>query len=335
MDGEINMSLEIDFKLLLDEYEKTLTAEQLKNYFPIIRKSFFPYLLKHYSNKIDDSEYLLNSVLTCEQIIDAGVYYVDNTKKVTNIAAVQKYLSAVGELCRRIIFKKHPNSILKSIVDFQPLCDDIAERAVKELQRKTVYANLSDSDYEKLNQYLNSLDDSQYKQQITIAVFRMILLFGFKIGIIAAIKRDDYDEQRNILKVHSEDGQDNFRIELPFLLSKQIEKIKKCDQFGSEYLFLSENGQSLSSDYFDNALRNISKEIHAAKKITTTGLSKFAVVNMFLEGMNPITISQITGVKDVQMKYCQRVAYDKTKGDTNRYINSKLRNIPTYDDFNF
>lgn len=277
----------------------------------------------------------MNSVLTCEQIIDAGVFYVDNTKKVTNIAAVQKYLSAVGELCRRIIFKKYPNSILKSIVDFQQLCDEMADRATKELQGKTVHAHLSDVDYEKLNQYLNNLDDSQYKQQIIIAVFRMTLLYGFKIGIIAAIKRNDFDELRNILKIHSEDRKDSFSIELPFLLSKQIEKIKKCDQFESEYLFLSENGQTLSSDYFDNALRNISKEIHAAKKITTTGLSKFAVVNMFLEGMNPITISQITGMKDVQLKYCQRVAYEKTKGDTNRYINSKLRNIPTYDDFNF
>lgn len=329
------MILQEEIEQLIHEFEFILNPNLKKNYLPILRNAFVPYLICEFEKQNINSSYLFDRVLTCEHIINAGVFYVDNTKKVTDIAAVKKYLTAVGEFCRKIIYKKYPTSILKSIEDFQSLCDEIVNRARKDLRAKSSHSHLSNDDYSKLSNYLRLLEDSQYKQQVIIAVFRLILLYGFKIGIIAAIKKSEYDEQKNTLKISMVNQDESFIIELPYLLSRQIEKINKNNAFKSEYLFLSENGQVLTSDYFDYFLNNISKEIKSSKKITTTSLSKYAVINMFLEGINPITISQISGMKDVNLKYCQQVAYDRTRNNTNRYINARIRNINTYDDFNF
>ena len=321
---------------LVVEYEGLLNAGQKKNYMPIIKKAFVPYLLSEFSKENHDVDYLLGSVLTTEHIIKGGMYYVDNTKKVTDIAAVRKYLSVVGEMCRKIIFKKYPTSTLKSIDDFQSLCDRIVERSKKDLGERKSHAHLSVEDYAKLDAYLSEvMNDSSYKQQVIIAVFRLILLYGFKIGMISGAKKEDYDGKKNTLKIYTENRMDHFLIELPYLLSRQIEKVSISNAIDSEYLFLTESGQLIYSDYFDYALVNISREIKATSKITTTALSKYAVINMFLEGINPIIISKITGMKDVNLRYCQQIAYDMTRLDSNRYINSKIRNIHTFDDCNF
>lgn len=54
---------------------------------------------------------------------------------------------------------------------------------------------------------------------------------------------------------------------------------------------------------------------------------------MFIEGMNPIIIRQISGMKDINLNYCQRQAWEKNKIQLNGYVNSKIRGIDIYDDF--
>lgn len=36
-------------------------------------------------------------------------------------------------------------------------------------------------------------------------------------------------------------------------------------------------------------------------KNTLDGLARYAIINMFFEGMNPIVIRQITGMKDINL----------------------------------
>jgi len=76
------------------------------------------------------------------------------------------------------------------------------------------------------------------------------------------------------------------------------------------------------------------KEMNKETKITLDGLTRYAVINMFLEGMNPIVIRQITGMKDINLNYCQREAWktSKNKIQLNRYVNSKIRGVYIYDD---
>ena len=55
---------------------------------------------------------------------------------------------------------------------------------------------------------------------------------------------------------------------------------------------------------------------------------------MFYIGMDPIVIGQVTGMKDVVLKYCQQEAWKRRKEDLKTYVNSKFRSIVVYDDFN-
>lgn len=92
--------------------------------------------------------------------------------------------------------------------------------------------------------------------------------------------------------------------------------------------------QRPNSDYFDTIIKNFNKMQGRGRKITLDGLAKFAVINMFYIGMDPIVIGQVTGMKDVVLKYCQQEAWKKRKEDLKTYVNSKFRSIVVYDNFN-
>jgi len=88
------------------------------------------------------------------------------------------------------------------------------------------------------------------------------------------------------------------------------------------------------SDHFDTIIKNFNKIQGTGKKITLDGLAKYAVINMFYIGMDPIVIRQVTGMKDVILKYCQQEAWKKRKESLKNYVNSQFRCIKVYDNFN-
>lgn len=77
------------------------------------------------------------------------------------------------------------------------------------------------------------------------------------------------------------------------------------------------------------------EKMNTETKITLDSLARYAVINMFLEGMNPIVIRQITGMRDINLNYCQREAWKQNKVQLNRYVNSKIRGTYIYDDLYF
>lgn len=52
---------------------------------------------------------------------------------------------------------------------------------------------------------------------------------------------------------------------------------------------------------------------------------------MFCAGMNPIVIEQISGMRDVNLSYCQRQAWEKDRVQLRGYVNSKIRGVEIFD----
>lgn len=320
---------------LINEFSMQLSKPLKEGYLPILRKFAVFILEKH--KDLTSIEKLFQNEVTPNDIINAGVYYVDNTAKVTGEKAVDKYLTAISEFYNKIVFIKFPICSLSRFRDnFKEFKDDILVRSKKELKESKSHKHLTKADYQIVVEYLKSHDRDTYKELINKIIIKLILLYGFKIGIISELKKSDFSKEYKTIKIKN-DNNKPIILELPYSISNEIENIIVQNPNNSDYLFLTEDGQSITSSYADDELKSISNNIKLkdSKKYTTTSFSKYAVIEMFVKGMNPIIISQISGMGDVNLKYCQNEANKRLNDvlNINRYVNSKIRDIATYDDF--
>ena len=316
---------------LLIEFEQGLTKGKYDSYMPILRNSFIPYLEKEHQEELENSVYkFFDRLVSPNDIIGGGVWYVDNTKKVTNESAIHKYLTATSEFFKAVIFPKWQRCPLSTVDNFKGYYENILMRSSKELKKHESRIHLDEDSIKKLLECLNELDEASSKNVMLKAVVPLILLYGFKIGTIAEIKRENFDNVRRVIKIDLED--DTVELELPYNIFLYVNKIY-YKNVGEVYLFDTAKDQRLNSDYFDDFLVKYNKKVDSKAKITLDGLAKYAVINMFLEGMNPIVIGQISGMKEINLNYCQRQAWEKNKIALNRYVNSKIRGIHIYDDF--
>lgn len=314
---------------LLFEFEQGLTTGKYNSYMPILKNSFIPYLEKTHGGEIESSvDRFFEIFISPNDIIGGGVWYIDNTSKVTNESAIDKYLTATSEFFKAVIFPKWQRCPLSTVDNFKMYYQDILMRSNKKLKKHTSRIHLDDESVNNLLECLYELDDETPKSIMLKAVIPLILLYGFKIGTIAEIKRNDFDNVKRTINIQLEDNIIN--LELPYNVFVYVDKIyaRKTDDV---YLFDTAKNQRLISDYFDDFLIKYNKRINVEAKITLDGLAKYAVINMFLVGMNPIIIGQISGMKDINLNYCQRQAWEKNRVQLNGYVNSKIRGINIYD----
>lgn len=318
-----------EIEQLLFEFEHGLTEGKYNSYMPILKNSFIPYLEKKHGNEIERSvDRFFEILISSNDIIGGGVWYIDNTPKVTNESAIDKFLTATSEFFKAVIFSKWQRCPLSTVDNFKIYYQDILTRCNKKLKKRTSRIHLNDESVNNLLGCLYELDDIAPKNIMLKAVIPLILLYGFKIGTIAEIKRNDFDVVKRVINIQLEDNIIN--LELPYNVYVYVDKIyqRKVDDV---YLFDTAKNQRLISDYFDDFLKKYNKRINVEAKITLEGLAKYAVINMFLVGMNPIVIEQISGMKDISLSYCQRQAWEKSKVQLNGYVNSKIRGIDIYD----
>lgn len=211
-------------------------------------------------------------------IIGGGVWYIDNTPKVTNESAIDKFLTATSEFFKAVIFPKWQRCPLSTVDNFKIYYQDILTRCNKKLKKHTSRIHLDDESVNNLLECLYELDDITPKNIMLKAVIPLILLYGFKIGTIAEIKRKDFDVVKRVINIQLEDNIIN--LELPYNVFVYVDKIynRKVDDV---YLFDTAKNQRLISDYFDDFLIKYNKRINVEAKITLDGLAKYAVINMF------------------------------------------------------
>ncbi len=190
---------------------------------------------------------------------------------------------------------------------------------------------MDDDGYKNLVKYLEGLGDDSLRNRMAKAVIPLILLYGFKLGTIAEMKRSCFDEERRTIEIQVE--KEEIRLELPYQIYKNVQKIYD-EKIDDTLLFAMAKDQRLISDHFDTVIKNFNKMQGNGRKITLDGLAKYAVINMFFIGMDPIVIRQVTGMKDVVLKYCQQEAWKRRKHVLKSYVNSQFRSIDAYDDFN-
>ncbi|MCI8992180.1 MAG: hypothetical protein HFG80_05550 [Eubacterium sp.] len=320
-----------EFEMLIGKFSNGLSTGRYNNYVKVLQNSLIPYL-EHYCTKEEITvEELFKKMISATHIIDAGIEYI-NRPKVTGEAAVDKYLTAANEFFKAVIFPEWPSCPLSVVGNFQEYRDNILNnKASKSLKSYEPRQHLDDNGYKKLIVYLKNLGDNTLRNRMAKAVIPLILLYGFKLGTIAEMKRTCFDEEKRMIKILVE--KEEIGLELPYQIYKNVKKIYD-ENIDSKLLFAVAENQRLISDHFDTIIKNFNKMQGGGRKITLDGLAKYAVINMFSIGMDPIVIRQVTGMKDVVLKYCQQEAWKKRKREIRGYVNSKFRSINAYDDFN-
>lgn len=319
-----------EFEVLLERFSSNLSTGRYNNYVKVLQNSLIPHL-EHYCTKEGITvEELFKKMISASHIIDAGVEYIERPK-VTGEAAVDKYLTAANEFFKAVIFPEWPSCPLSVVGNFKEYRDNILYKSSKSLKSYEPRQHLDDDGYENLIKYLESLGDDSLRNRMAKAVIPLILLYGFKLGTIAEMKRDCFDEKRRTIEIQVEN--EKIRLELPYQVYVNVNEISN-EKIDRTLLFAVAENQRPNSDYFDTIIKNFNKLQGEGRKITLDGLAKYAVINMFFIGMDPIVVRQVTGMKDVVLKYCQQEAWKRRKSDLKTYVNSKFRSIGTYDDFN-
>lgn len=319
-----------EFDVLIERFSSGLTTGKYNNYVKVLQNSLIPHL-EHYCIKEGiAAEELFKKMISASHIIDAGVEYIQRPK-VTGEAAVDKYLTAANEFFKAVIFPEWPSCPLSVVGNFQEYRDNILNRSSKSLKSYEPRQHLDDEGYENLVKYLKNLGDDSLRNRMAKAVIPLILLYGFKLGTIAEMRRGCFDEQRRTIEIQVE--KEKIRLELPYQIYANVQKIYD-EKIDKDLLFAMAENQRPISDHFDTIIKNFNKMQGTGKKITLDGLAKYAVINMFYIGMDPIVIRQVTGMKDVILKYCQQEAWKKRKASLKNYVNSQFRCISVYDNFN-
>lgn len=319
-----------EFEVLIERFSNGLTTGRYNNYVKVLQNSLIPHLERYCTTEGVTVEELFKKMISASHIIDAGIEYIQRPK-VTGEAAVDKYLTAANEFFKAVIFPEWPSCPLSVVGNFQEYRDNILNKSSKSLKSYEPRQHLDEDGYKNLIKYLDGLSDDSLRNRMAKAVIPLILLYGFKLGTIAEMKRDCFDEHRRTIEIQVEN--EKIRLELPYQIYKNVQKIYD-EKIDKTLLFAMAEKQRPISDHFDTIIKNFNKIQETGKKITLDGLAKYAVINMFSIGMDPIVIRQVTGMKDVVLKYCQQEAWKRRRKNLTNYVNSQFRSITAYDNFN-
>jgi integrase len=311
--------------------------------------SLYNYFYEYIDEKYKDEESSLEDFLTnnfCRRdIINSCVHYTEKSNA-SSVTAIEKYLNSMTKLYNSCIKEKgYDNKNLSAIAPFASLKSEVKEKiSNKKLAEKDIFPAINEDEFVMILNYINSIKKKSFVKAQIIIIFKLMLLFGFKLEKIKYIQINDYNSRHNTLRISIDDSDNNkfISLELPNSLSDEIREYihdfrNDVNEESEQYLFLNREKKVITPSYLSyvfTAIKEENKIENDRKSFTSTGLAKYAIKNMIKSGIGSADIKLITGMEDVVIDACEmEVREDNTKdiGKLNRIINSKIRGIETYD----
>ncbi|WP_276322061.1 tyrosine-type recombinase/integrase [Paenibacillus thalictri] len=171
-------------------------------------------------------------------------------------------------------------------------------------------------------------------------IVKLLLLYGFKFNRIIELSLDAFDPEKRTLEISFKNGHNKqVFLELPYSLYKDMKThydIRTSYKSGNSNLFITRAGSLITNAFISDFLNKARTSYFSGSKqdeylknpFTPTGLAKYAITNMILQGMDQSTIVHITGVENDIYQDCKdQISYE----DYNRMINHNFRGIKTFD----
>lgn len=342
---ESNLKEEI-LNLIINDFGGKLTKAKCNQYVIKLKKYFVDYLVENKST-CDSLEEIFKFEFTRLDVINSTVYYVEKNESVTRKSAIDDFLIALNALFTTTINKRYFNQNLVNIQPFITLSEEIEniidKRNIKKLKERESFPSISNDEYDFIMNFfkkyeLKSLANYQYN-----IIIDLLLLYGFSFDKIIEIDKDQYSKEEGTLKIKCKQFGE-IKLELPYNLRKLIDKFldyrKNKLMKDNDYMFMTETQKRIRHGYLNDILSDIKGKFESNKdyiepsrnNFTPTGIAKYAVKQMILEGMNQSIIMSLTGIGKDQYTDCQNQVNEIKNMTRNRYINHIIRGIATYDD---
>lgn len=302
--------------------------------------SIYAFFVEHI-NKTYKKDYELEEFLVSEfsrrDIIEACVFYCENSNAYS-ITAIEKFLNALTKFYTGYMKpNRYDNDNLLKYFPFAKLKDDVLEYTNKELIEKQVNPPIEDEDFGIICKYFNSIKNPSVVEREISIISKLFMLYGFKLERIRDLKKGDFDFGTRLLSVEIEEHR-RITLELPLTLTLEIEAYLMCPECCNKIditpMFLKRNNTKIDPGFFSHHYTKLKKldEIEG-NRITTTGLGKYGIIKMLEAGVNVPVIKLITGMEDDVISDCTKKVYGLNDyAHINRYINSRIRAIKTYDE---
>lgn len=281
-------------------------------------------------------EYFFKNEFSRLDIINSCAYYFRKSNA-TKETAITKYLNAMTKFYNSYIAPNgYDNKNLFAILPFSQLFAEVKQRlGDKKPQKKEVCPAITQKEFKQICEFYNNKEELSIVQKEFNIIFKLIMLYGFKLERIKYLGKKDFDPMLRQLKLRLDNNR-SITLEIPYSLSKDISDYlhdSRCNSTG--YMFLNKANQIITPSFLYNGFIPIRKSFGINAKtneFTSTGLAKFAITNMLQAGIDVPVIKIITGMEDDIIDDCSKAVYKLNEEiKLNRYINSRVRSIETYD----
>lgn len=332
--------------LIEQDFGDLLTIHKFNQYVPKLRDYFAPYVLEKMTSGITLDAVFIEQ-FNRESIIESAVYYIKNNENVSSKSAIDDFLIALNQLFERVILERYPNDTLGRLMPFSALAQEVDDRLKTYgivLKEREAYPPIDQNQVSFMMKALELLNANNFKAMSVKIVVKLLLIYGLNVDRVASMLVSDYDCQRRILKLRYKDvANRTLFLELPYSLVEDFEKylqLREEMRFeDTELLFVKTSGKPVRHDLAHEFLTEVKcafeeetgEKVTGKNPFTLTGLQKFAIINMILEGMNPSVIISLTGLKEQVINDCQKEVDKISALNRNRYINQKIRGTKTFE----
>ncbi|WP_372663773.1 hypothetical protein [Cohnella sp.] len=302
---------------------------------------------------INDKSYqsYLEGMKTEEIIESLNDYIISN--KINSESVAWHYISVVKRYFLFIYevknLKIQNENLIKSFSLSQDNIDSFAYKIKKEifensnLERKDSKTELTQEEVEVLisecDQQIKELLNggkileykkypSQYNDFTSCLIIKLLLFTGAKYQIIINLGSSDLKLSQQTIIING------YCIRLPINLFTQLLEYTKIKQKiqsdfykqNSKSLFIRTDGEKLKGTSFVSDTL-----VQFTGRGDTTGIIKFAIIEMIKKGINQSVIQDFTGNGSKIYDYCQSKVNESKNLSVNRYLDSKLRSLEIYD----
>lgn len=297
---------------------------------------FVRFLRMKYKEDYPSVNQFLEGQLCRFDIVASCVEYIDNGRPHAK-SAVSKFLNAMTLFYNNYFIPNNlSNRNLAQIVPFSGLNDEIHQKIQKKLHDNNPYPALSEQGFSALVEYISSFKKFSKVEKEIFLIWRLILLFGFKLERINSFEIRNFDNATHSLSITGFDN-DTITLELPTKLSENMnEYIESIKPRNEGYIFLTTKNETIEPSYFTHhfdKLKRLSRQSDKSSSFCTTGLAKYAICQMLHAGLDTYFIQRITGMDANIIQYCQEEVFNTSKDASTKnelIINEKLKSIPTY-----
>lgn len=340
------MSIYKELTEVINSFGSKLTEWQYNNYIPKLRDYFIEYIMENFK-EVKNVDLLFRHELTRSHIIKSAEFYVIKNENVKSKSAIDDFLISLNQLFELEINNKYPNQNLGNIRPFMRLNAEIEQDLINQginLKDKEPFPAINRNQFMFIMEQLKEVSKSFKKLEIKI-IIKLLLLYGFKPERIMDFVISDFKIDERVLKVKYNEKPNRFiRLELSNSLYNDLVEHSKlrANISGKNNLFVNNKGNKVDHSFLKHYLDGIRSKYYNKypyekpednfnNQFTLTGLAKYSVINMILNGMNQSIIMDLTGFEDDVFEYCQEEVNSIKVVAKDRYINSNIRGIETYD----